>query len=498
VYVDKGVAQTGDGSIQCPFKTILEASSLAAPVAAVTRRTIHVKGNAALPDYNELQRIEVRPRVTLTSDYDAQDAGGATKVRIVARGDCASYTGGVAPVFCAVAMDNDATLEKVTVRIPTGQTTGSGVLTIAGLPAALSAPPSILDVNAESSPEMGFRVYGSARLGPRVTATGNRHGLAANRATGATLATLRIDDAPVSGNPSNSFSNNTASGGGNGLSVVGSYQINIAGAYASGNGVNGILIGVPYSATTGVPQNLANVHADSNGTTGLRVLSGEIHVAAGAAVNTFNGNVNGWGIQATTGDQIGNVRLILDPQPAPGGGFSIAHQANGNHLGGIHLNNASPSSLAHAVSSLEARQNGSAANSAGIFVEIAGANSPNQSSLVLRGSTLLGNVGAGLRFQKGAVNGLDIGFGGSDGYNIFGDTTAASRNGKSGICYENLAAIAAPVQPAEMDRWSQVCPLPLGVATFQGGVGQCGANAAYVEITYTGASAPIPAVAACY
>jgi hypothetical protein len=502
VYVDKGVAQTGNGTIQCPFKTILEASNLAAPAVGVTRRTIRVKGNVALPDYNETQAIQLKPRVTLTSDYDAQNPGGVTTVRVVGHGDCASYTGAAATVFCAIAMDNDARLEKVTVRVPANSTTGHGVLTTSTLPPLNSAAPTIADVNAEAAPESGFRIYASATLGPRVMATGNRVGLSTSRGAAAALATIQIIDAPVNGNPSNSFSSNNFNGGGNGISVVGNYQLTIDGAYAASNTGNGLLIGAPYTSTTGVPQRLANIHADMNGGNGLRIIGGEVHVIAGATTtNTFNNNSNGYGIEATTGDAVGDVRIILEPKAAAVG-YAIAHQANSNHTGGIHLNRAQPpgpgaNALPHSIGSLEAKSNGTAVTGSGIFVEIVGSTGPNQSSLILRGSTLLGNTGAGLRYQKGNANTLDIGTGTDAGYNVFGDATPGNRNTKSGICFENVIN-TAPNQLAETDHWSQACALPLGMATFQNGVASCGANANYIEITYTGATAPIPTVTACF
>jgi hypothetical protein len=501
VYVDKNAAQTGNGTIQCPFKTIFEASNLAAPAAVVARRTIHVKGNMALPDYTETQLIALKPKVTLTSAYDAQNPGGVDTVRIFGHSDCAAYTGAVAAVYCTIAMDNDSRLENVTVRV-TGASingTGNGVVTTNALPVNPSAPPAIADVIAESAPESGFRVYGSATLGPRVIARNNKNGLSANRSQTATLATIQIIDAPVSGNPSNSFSSNAFNGGGNGITVFGNYQLTVQGTYAASNTNNGIAIGTPYTSTTGVGHLLNNVHADGNAQNGLRVIGGEVHMAAApSTLNTFNNNATGYGIEATTGDAIGDVRIILEPKAAAVG-YSIAHQANGNHLAGIHLNRAQPpgpgpNALPHSIASLEARQNGSAATGAGIFLEIVGA---NQSSLVLRGSTLLGNTGAGLRFQRGSVNTLDIGTATDAGYNVFGDSAAASRNTRSGICFENVIG-GAPNQAAETDHWSQACPLPLAMGTFQGAVASCGANANYVEITYTGATAPIPTVNACF
>ena len=357
-----------------PFKTIFEASNLAAPAVAVTRRTIHVKGNMAVPDYVESQLIQLKPRVTLTSDYDAQNPGGVATVRVFGRSDCTAYTGAAPTVFCAIAMDNDSRLEKVTVRV-TGASingTGNGVVTTSILPANSSLPPAITDVIAESASESGFRIYGSVTLGPRVVARNNKNGLSANRLTTAALATIQIIDAPVSGNPSNAFTSNTFNGGGNGITVFGNYHLTIQGAYATSNTNNGIVIGTPYTATTGVGHLLNNVHADGNAQNGLRVIGGEVHmVAAPSTLNTFNNNAAGYGIEATTGDAIGDVRIILEPKAAAVG-YSIAHQANGNHLAGIHLNRAQPpgpgpNALPHSIASLEARQNGSGDHRSGHF-----------------------------------------------------------------------------------------------------------------------------------
>ena len=107
-----------------------------------------------------------------------------------------------------------------------------------------------------------------------------------------------------------------------------------------------------------------------------------------------------------------------------GAGARIAHQANNNKLGGVHLNQVTPVGVSppHALSSLEAINNGGiTTSSSGVFVQIAGANSPNQPSVVIRGSRLTRNSAAGLRFQKGNANTLDIGGANSPGQNIFDD-----------------------------------------------------------------------------
>ncbi len=493
VYVDKGVARTGTGTAQCPFATIVEATSLAAPAASVTRRTIHVRGNTSAPDYNETQAILLAPRVTLTSNYDAASPGGVATVRINARGDCATLAG--ASVFCAVGMDNDARLELVTVRVTTGPTTGNGVLTTATLPTGTSSAPTIVDVAAENAQEAGIRVLGSAVIGPRVTSTGNQNGVNVGRATGLPQSTLTVHDVLTSpGMPSNSFSDNR----GNGMSIFGDTVATIEGASITNNGGQGVVVGTPYTATTTVSHHFTNVHIDNNANNGLRVVAGEVRVMVGSFVNTFSNNRNGYGIQATTGDAVGDCRVILDPSMT-GSTYAIAHQASSNSMGGILLNRATPPATApHQIASLEARQNGTAANlGAGIYVQVVGA---NQSSLVLRGSTLLQNRGQGLRFQLAPTNSLDIGTATSGGYNTFGDATAANRNGKSGICYENGGNRSVAGQMAELDHWSQACPLPLTMATFQAsaGGGGCGSNATYIEITYTGTTRPFGAVAMCF
>ncbi|MGZ3477330.1 MAG: hypothetical protein ACXWUG_27825, partial [Polyangiales bacterium] len=70
VYVDKGVAVSGNGTKACPFKTIAAATALAAPGGTTTLRTIHVKGYPAAPDYVETGALVLEAKETLTSNYD--------------------------------------------------------------------------------------------------------------------------------------------------------------------------------------------------------------------------------------------------------------------------------------------------------------------------------------------------------------------------------------------------------------------------------------------
>jgi len=232
---------------------------------------------------------------------------------------------------------------------------------------------------------------------------------------------------------------------------------------------------------------------------GLRLIAGEVRVRTGTFTNRFNANGQ-YGIQLSVGDITGSARLILDPKLTSSSGYALGHEAMRNGVGGVLLNQAAPPATApSSFSSLNASLNGAAAGSAlanGIYVQVTGVNQP---SLVLRGCTLLQNTGAGLRFQRATTNTLDVGTAAASGFNIWGDATNSNRNGKSAICYENLSGLAV-TQAAEMDRWSQSCPLPLASGGFQSslGSGACNSNGGYAEITYTGTSAPFPTVTSCY
>jgi len=496
VYVDKSAAAGGNGTKTCPFKTVLQATSLAAPGSSTTTRTIHVKGNVAAPDYVETNALILASKVVLTSNYDTASDGAVANVRLIARGDCTSLTGAGTTTYCAVGMNVGSRLELVTVRSTTGVSTGHAVLTTSALPASGGAPPRIVDVNAENANESAIRVYGSVSVGPRVNARNSGQGLNASRVTGAARAVINVlDAASLSGAPSNSFSSNR----GNGFGAFGDFVITIEGLTASSNSNNGIVIGTPYTATTTTSHNLTNVQASSNGVHGFRLISGEVRVHTGAFTNRFSGNGQ-YGIQLSVGDITGSARLILDPKLGGGGGYVVGHEATRNGSGGVLLNQAAPpATAASSFSSLNASLNGSSAGAglaSGIFVQVTGVNQP---SLILRGSTLLQNTGAGLRFQKASTNTLDVGSSSAGGYNIWGDATSSNRNAKSAICYENLTGVAV-TQAAEADRWSQTCPLPLSSGGFQAslGSGGCGSNGGYVEITYTGATAPMTAVTSCF
>ncbi len=492
VYVDKSVTVSGNGTTACPFKTILAATSLAAPGTATTLRTIHVKGSNTAPDYVESGALVLQNKVTLTSNYDSTSTGGVATVRITARGDCSAVAG--VSANCAVGMHNGSRIELVTVRSVSGASTGHAVLTTNVLPPTGVSAPVIVDVNAENANEAGIRAYGSVTVGPRVRASNNKsQGLNATRPSGAAQSTVKVVDAPsLTGAPSNTFANNS----GTGIVVFGDIALTVEGASTTSNTASGILIGVPLSATAGTTQHLSNIQSTTNGAHGLRVVSGEVRVHSGTWTNTFNNNRQ-YGVHSTLGDSIGGARLIFDPKKDTGGNFLVGHQADNNVLGGVLLNQSPPTGTApHSLSSVEANNNGTTGGALayGIFVQCTGANQP---SLILRGSTLLTNSGGGLRYQQSATNTLDVGTVTTGGYNIWGSATSSLRNGKTAICYENLTT-GVVTQTAETDRWSQACPLPLGSGGFQSNVGTCGSNGGYVEVTYTGTTAPFAAVAACY
>jgi len=498
VYVDKNAAFAGNGTKTCPFRTIRAATALAAPGVSTTLRTIHVKGYLSSPDYVETGGpVVLAAKVTLTSNYDTNTDGNRAAVRIVARGDCSSVAGFAAQ--CAVAMNNASRIERVSVRNPalSSTTTGHDILTTATLPASGVAAPRITEVICDQAYESGIRVLGSADVGPTVNAISNRNGgLVAQRSlSGVATATVRVLDAPsLSGAPSNNFSNNS----GHGISVFGAFELTIEGASTASNTGYGVQIGTPYTATTTTYHSLSNIQSTYNGNSGFRLLSGEARFASSTSwINRFNYNRN-WGIETTLGDSLGSARLTLLPLASSTPGPTTAHEARFNGVGGVRVAQVTPAGTsAHAISSLTTSSNGSTSVPGyGISIEVVGVNQP---SVVLRQSTALANTGVGLRFQRASGNTLDIGTTTTGGYNVFGDATGVARNGKAAICYDNLTSTAV-TQAAELDRWSNACPLPLTSTTFQAslGTGACASNSSYVEITYRNTTAPFSAVAACY
>ncbi|MBK7394847.1 MAG: hypothetical protein IPJ34_00715 [Myxococcales bacterium] len=490
VYVDKAVAVGGNGSKACPFKTILAATSLSAPGAGVTRRTIHVKGNLASPDYAESAPVVLGPKITLTSNYDSPTDGNRLGVRIVALGNCAALAGTSAQ--CAVGLDNGARLERVSVRTPTGAA-GHGVLTTVTLPTGAVAAPQIADVLAEQCNEAGFRVFGSADLGPSVQGNANKNGgLVVQRAAAGRGLVNVLAGTGASGS---SFSNNS----GHGISVFGDYVTTLTDVTTNGNTANGIVIGTPYDTTVKVAHKLSNIQANNNSQDGLRVFTGEVWVIAGPGwINRFNGNKQ-WGVHTTAGDGSGSAYLVLEQATVVPPGATVAHEAQNNVLGGLRIAQVTPTGSPHFVGSLLANNNGGSGGGTlgyGVLVEVVGSNQP---SLTLRGSTMLGNTGAGLRFVRGTTNTLDIGTLATwgAGYNVFG--AGSNKNGKAGICYDNVSG-ANVTQLAEYDRWSIACPLPLGTSSFQLDLGSaaCGSNATYAEITFRQTTAPFTSITNCF
>jgi hypothetical protein len=499
VYVDNSVALTGTGTLACPFKTILEASSLAAPGNAVMQRTIHVRGHAGSPtawDYPEAAPILLAPRVTLTSAYDATNLGSIYLVKITAGGSCATLSG--TGINCAVGMDHGSTLENVTVSVAAGGTYNA-IATAMGVPPSGSAPATIRDVDATGASAAGIRVSGSVTVGPRVNVTQNALNGLDVQVAAVSLSTARpvvtIVDTPANAGgiiTSNAFMNNS----GQGARFFGDMVIDIGGGAFIGNSTNGLVINTPLGAASGgvtqPTQLLRNIHAEFNGYNGLRLVAGDVKLLAGAVLNTFNGNgtsnvaLQGYGIQTTQGDSLGNAHLELEKSTSLTGTYLIAHQADHNKEGGVLLNQTSPVGFGpHLINSLEAQYNGGLnVLGDGVFVQVTGVNQP---SATLRGNTLSGNTGAGLRFQKTNTSALDIGtFSGivSDpGYNIFADN--GLRNGKTAVCLENQGLFNVN-QEAERDRWS-TSPCPFGgplPATFISRVTGCYGNLNYVDITY--------------
>lgn len=457
------------------------------------QRTIHVKGDAMSPDYNEAAPIILASRVALTSAYNGA-SGGANLVRIVAAGSCASVAG--TGVACAVGIHNDAMLQRVSVTTRPGSTATHAIVTSnAGL--VTGSAPTLFDVIAGGASGHGIFIPGSAVLGPRVSALNNaQNGLTVQPSAsspGFTRPTVTIDDvALMTGDtPSNRFSQNS----GNGAVFFGDVVVQVNGGIFSSNGNNGVVMGTPLLAmVAGQPTHqFRNVNMNENRNHGLRLNSGDLLIRPGTVMNTFNNNEQGYGIETAIGDGSGGARLTMEASFSGSGGFAIAHQANSNAAGGVHIAQVVPAGMrTHQIYALEALRNGLSSSSIsradGVFVEVIGANQP---SLMIRGSTMIGNTGSGLRFQQGITNSLDMGNVSmtidDGGYNVF-----AANNGtnmRTAVCIDN-ATPNSLVQQVEHNRWATTpCPFPLtGMPNpaFISLVGACNANMGYIDITYTG------------
>lgn len=301
VYVNKASSLPSVGTVTCPFHTIKEATDL----AAVSGRTIHVKGgtSAAPANYTESGALLVKTGVSLVGD-------GLAVTKITNQAACSG--GG----NCAVEVQGGATIDGFAVN-----GTGSGIVTSASDVAA-----TVRNVSITVSQD-GILALGSATLAGEVQANGNGgNGLHANSTTARTVT--------ISGT-GNQFDTNTQEG----ILVEGSSRLNMTGGEASTNKTNGIHLRST-TGKTGTDQNVitgASVRGNGTGTAGNGIV---VETASSLKLrntvvleNKHNGLVVIFGT-GTNALDIGNS--VTDPG---GNTFSVPATGSRNSAAGVCLEN---------------------------------------------------------------------------------------------------------------------------------------------------------------
>jgi hypothetical protein len=306
VYVDKSSTKPSVGTTECPFHTIKEATDL----AAVSGRTIHVKGgSAATPaNYAETGAVVVKTGVILEGD-------GLTTTKIT---NAAACTGGS---NCAVEVQNGATLDGFTI---TG--TGNGVVTGAGDGAAIVRNVAI------TGAQDGILALGMLNITGAVQANNNAlAGLHANATTGA--RTVKITGT------GNEFNENM----GQGILVEGQTKLDATGGTASSNKGGGIYLS---STVTVANQHLITGFTIKSNGSGAAPAGDGIRVGANSSLKLRttvlqqNGH-NGLSFTYSTSN-------ALDIGAAGGNSFSSATAANKNGAAGVCLQNSGASGSVNA------------------------------------------------------------------------------------------------------------------------------------------------------
>ncbi|MEO7096180.1 MAG: right-handed parallel beta-helix repeat-containing protein [Polyangiales bacterium] len=293
VYVDKRFGgAVSNGTETCPFTTITAAIAL--PATASGTRTIHVAGGAIPVVYNEPSSIVVPHATVLLGE-------GPTKTTINASGPCGTGT-------CAVMVSSDAKVDGFTV-VSAG---GDGIVTATGTPA-----PIVLDVRANGSKLNGIEVLGAIELGPNVSANRNtRDGLHSSG-----FGVVHV----IAG--ANEFDNNTLSG----IEIDGNATLQIDGASASFNSLNGVRLSWSAPAPGTGPQHLiVGLVATSNKNAGIAAFSGQNLKIRSSKLLT-----NSYGLNY---QYAGTGALDLGTSVAPGGNtFGVTTVATRNTMAGIFL-----------------------------------------------------------------------------------------------------------------------------------------------------------------
>jgi hypothetical protein len=297
VFVDKASAKPSVGTTECPFHTVKEATDL----AAVSGRTIHVKGgtSAAPANYAETGALVVKTGVILEGD-------GLATTKIT---NAAACTGGS---NCAVEVQNGGTLDGFTI---TG--TGNGVVTGAGDGAV-----TVRNV-AVTGAQDGILALGMLNVTGEVQLNNNTlNGLHANATTG--FRTVKITGT------GNEFNSNMGSG----ILVEGQTKLDATGGNANNNKGGGIFL---LSTVTVANQHLVTGFTIKSNGAGAAAAGDGIRVAGTSSLKLRNTVLQANGHHGLAFTY--SVSNALDIGPTGGNSFSSATAAQKNGAAGICLQN---------------------------------------------------------------------------------------------------------------------------------------------------------------
>lgn len=296
VYVDKASTKPSVGTAECPFKTIKEATDL----AAVSGRKIHVKGGgSSLATYTETGSLKVKGGVTLVGD-------GAASTKIVATGGCGEGT-------CAVEVAAGGTVDGFNIS-----STGHGIVTLDG--GTDATVKNVLVTGGED----GLLVLGPAAL------TGN---VQANKNVKSGLHGKGSKTIKVSGT-GNEFNENEI----NGIEIEGNVRLELTGGAANSNKSHGVHLKSTTAASSTARHSISGLTANSNG----RSSSGTVIATASGIVLESTGSLTLRNTKVLTNSHHGLVVFIAGNTLDIGSGsntFGVATVATRNAHAGVCLEN---------------------------------------------------------------------------------------------------------------------------------------------------------------
>jgi len=299
VYVDGSTATTGKGSSGCPFKTILEATTLALNPSVT--RTIHVKSGS----YNETDVLRLKGNMRLVGEFGVVNLTG---------GSVAACT--PSSEKCDVQMDSGAVIDNFAID---AKNNGNGIVG-GGTTVSGGAPFVVKNTSVKNAQKDGVQTFSSGDLGPNVHIDEN--GYSGVAARGGTLHVIA---------GTNSFDKNKGTAfiaGGyaprGGIVIYGYGVIDFEGGTANENKMHGIVFDGGSNSTT--EQKITGLIAQNNGGGGLSVNHSQGAVTLRKSTLTKNVSYGAWFSYNTAI----NNKFDFGTVASPGGNvFGGASEKNG-------------------------------------------------------------------------------------------------------------------------------------------------------------------------